>query len=358
MKYWLYVATLVGCRYDFDDVDPCVLAYASCPTATPAPPTTIDGIDRIDTDTDPRCLTSHQPDGPDLCTIFVAGLKIAPSGEVIATGSRPLFFLANGDVSIEGSIDVSSHHGAAPGAGATWASALPICAPARLPDPDTGGGGGAAGGSFGGRGGAGGAGNSDGPNAVGGQTNMTDPAPLVIRGGCLGGVGGVDGSPTSAGVSGAAGGAVYIAAANGHAIFVAGTIAAGGEGGGGGGSTTGDGGAGAGGGGAGGMIALEATTITISSTAILAANGGGGGAGGGTMVIDGADATADAQRAPGAMAVSSGGAGGAGGAGVSADGEPAGPLPLGGGGGGGGGVGVIRLHGATTLAGTISPPPD
>lgn len=68
-----------------------------------------------------RCATTSQPDGPDLCTIYVGGLKITPSGQVIAAGSRPLFFLSLGDVSIEGSIDVSSHRGPPPDAGAAWA---------------------------------------------------------------------------------------------------------------------------------------------------------------------------------------------------------------------------------------------
>ena len=290
----------------------------------------------------------------DFRIVSAASIAIEEGAELRAVGDRPLALVSWSDMTMAGSIDVSSHlAGEGRGAGSdpvTPCSAGGVAAGPGLEDENGGGGGG--GGAFGSNGGPGG----DGATDTAGASGDRSPGPTRLRGGCPGGPGGVGANGVAA-AGGGGGGAIALVALG--ALSVTGQIDAGGAGGGGGGIETLGGG---GGGGSGGLIWLDGASITLSSSTILAANGGGGGEGSdadaaGTV---GDDAPRGGTRASGGeTAGNSGGDGGdgevggvdgaAGGAGVSNSG----------GGGGGGGAGVIDLDSDEVDEGGafITPPP-
>lgn len=309
--------------------------------------------------------------GPELAVLHVAALDVAPGAVVTVTGSRPLIIVASGDVTVEGTIDVSANleqpgpGGAAAemgaGAGMTGDEA------SGAPYYREGGGGGAGHGTDGAAGGMGcyldcTGGVSDADGGVGGS-EYGDESLTVLQGGSGGGHGGAAGfMPCERGDGGGGGGALQIYA--GVKLSILGAIDAGGGGGGGGGryfggmcqsSTAG------GGGGSGGAIYLQAPAIDIEG--ILAANGGGGGSGANQDINDGedgADGTASAAPAPGASANGSGNAGSDGGAGGAPPMDAPSSYDVGNGGGGGGAVGRIVLsshQGGSAVNGTISPAP-
>ncbi len=293
------------------------------------------------------CLDVTQSDGSTVCVL--AAVAVAITSNVAVTGQYPLVLLGTDTISIDGTLDVSSHSSpASMGAGANWSD----CNPATAAGPNTGGAGGGAGGSFGAIGGSGGEGNNGAaPNDGTGGLPGSPQIALIVRGGCIGALG-ATGAVASPGAGGNSGGAVYLLA--GTSIEVSASVAANGAGGG-----FGSDDSGGGGGGAGGLVGLEAPTITV--TAIIAANGGGGGGGGdGTPAAggpggDGAITTTDAA-AGGARTSSYDTEGGAGG--VAAIAAGAGADNPGGGGGGGGGVGTIYVKGALTGSALISPSPS
>lgn len=315
------------------------------------------GIDSINTDTDPRCRTLTQTGGGAVCLVYVSSASI--SGQLIATGSRPLAIASTSTIMITGVIDVASRRAdnkTGPGADDT-------CSFAATPQMDTGGGAGGAGGSFGAKGGNGGTGDKD--DSLGNDDEATPGlagpllTPTVLRGGCRGQAGANESAQGgNGGAGGHSGGALYLYAATSITMGGGAVIRASGAGGGGGGVQ-----AGGGGGGTGGMVVVESPQITIAGT--IAANGGGGGEGGtraGTVINPvtiagkpGSDGTGTAAPAGGGNSNDDRiGAGGAGGAASTAAVD--GGSGTSGGGGGGGGVGIIKLLGTSTVSGTITPP--
>jgi len=376
---------IVGCSYvppratDGTDADPdrgdasvvgdgtCTPGFVDlCGQPPPTDALDITGPDTIDTDTDPRCVTVMQIGGPSVCLVHATTVNIGVGGSLTATGSRPLAIAAATTMTVGGAIDVSSRPGGTRGPAADDSS----CTFDAIPELDAGGSAGGAGGGLGFRGGSGGIGDTN--TNGGGSDGVADPGrsgppvnPTVLRGGCRGQVG-ADSPTTSGAVGGAggsSGGALYLYA--GERIEITGTIRATGLGGGGGEMRDTVTGTGGGGGGSGGLVVIESATIVVSGQ--ISANGGGGGEGGvlvcgGSCVIhNGASGTRGAMGttpAPGgdSTGLSSGApVGGNGGAGSTP--ATAGGDCVAGGGGGGGGSGVIRLLGATSLSGIISPPP-
>jgi hypothetical protein len=300
-----------------------------------------------DIDTNPNSADCAQVvAGGNLDACVIAGSTIHIGGVVTAHGSRPLVFVSNSTIVVDGKIDVASHRGGQLGPSA---NTTPCPSGISATTGDDGGGGGY-GGSFGGAGGNGGIGAGGGnggraPNAA---------TPSALRGGCPGSNG-----ADSGGARGDGGGAVHLIAKT--SITINGTINASGAGGGGGSSV-----GGGGGGGAGGMIGLDAPAISISGAAVVFANGGGGGegGGGGTGRPGG---ESDGTRARGGKGgAQEGGDGGDGTAGAMLDGRNGSDYtrPQGGGGGNGGGGGgaggaggVVRTFGALTNNGLVSPTP-
>lgn len=277
---------------------------------------------------DPACMTTASvTPSADICVL--AGTTIEISGQLRATGARPLVLVAFDSISIQsaGTIDVSSHVGAVPEIGAGADHACAAGTPPTTVNNSSGGGGG---GSFATAGGRGGIGGSTSPGAAGiaGGSLALDG----VRGGCPG----QGGAGSQGGSSGHGGGAVYLIAQS--SIDVSGTILAGGEGGGGGGV-----GNCGGGGGSGGLIGFDAPQIT--GAGLVVAGGGGGGEGGGAATsvgLSGGDGTTLMDARGGDGGAVSGGDGGDGSVGApGAGGNPGGGMN-GGGGGGGGGAGYIR----------------
>ncbi len=311
-----------------------------------------------------------QASGPSLCLITGTTISVAAGATVRGVGANPLVLVATQSITIDGTIDVSTHSnetiGGVPalGGGARNATSCFAAGVDGQGGSGSNGGGGAAGGSFGGLGAIGGTGANNGSTAHG--TPASPGAPTVLVGGCPGGHGG-DGSgggpggANAGGAGGNAGGAVYLLA--GDSITIGGKINASGAGGGGGANAVSSSGGG-GGGGAGGMIGLEAARITV--TGAVFANGGGGGAGGGNAGTGdagraGTDPTAATTAAAGGTGPNNGGNGGAGSVGSTAPvvgKNGSGSFPQCGGGGGGGGAGVIRVFGVSpaSIGGQVSPP--
>jgi hypothetical protein len=300
--------------------------------------------------TDSACTQLvSQSAGPRMCV--VAGVDVHIDGTLDATGTLPLVVLATNTLEISGTIDASSYRivqganvtGEHIGAGEASVSLCGL--PTVGGDDASGGAGGGAGGSFGGAGGGGAAGR----NGAGGAAGVAALAmtPTMVRGGCAGTAGGNYASSLG-GKAGHGGGAVYLIA--GAQITISGTVQAAGEGG-----DAGNIGGGGGGGGAGGLIGLDAPTVSVTGT--VYANGGGGGEGGGMNGggAMGASSTSATIAAAGGSYNTNGGDGGAGSVSTTLGGGP-GQTNNNGGGAGGGGAGVIKVHPAQTLGGTVSPP--
>jgi hypothetical protein len=205
--------------------------------------------DRTDTETVSECNTTDIMNTP-YCVITATDITIDANVTVRGEGLKPLLFLATDKFDLQGTIDVSTKHGATPGAGAL-AATDPICAGATVATQS----GGGFGGGLGGHGGAGG--NVDAGGGV--EAQHPFPLPIQLTGGCPGG----DGAPTGAGIGGKGGGAVAIVA---HQMTLNGVINASGAAGTGGGAQTAGGG---GGGGSGGMIVLDAPTITPGTAQMI-----------------------------------------------------------------------------------------
>jgi len=287
------------------------------------------------------CFTSpievvKQFDGSTVNLVVVQSLTVAAGTKVSVSGTVPLVIVSLSDITWAGQLLANSSVSAdqiGPGGAVSGSTDLGLGAgPAASSTAAVG----AGGGSYCGRGGPG-----------GGATTVTASyGNLAIRplvGGSAGGAGATN--------AGSGGGAVQLVAQGTLTISAGGVITVGGAGGGFGGVAS-DQNSSAGG--SGGAILLEALTVTVAGT--LAANGGGGG--GDYTKPAGADATADANPAPGAAGGTEEGAGGAGGAGATTDGS-AGSVSTGlNAGAGGGGVGRILINsktGSAAITGTISP---
>ena len=322
----------------------------------------VDG--EINTDSGAECAQYPQvaKDSP-YCIVAGSTISVAPAVVLRAVGTRPLVLAATGDISVEGTIDVSSRR-------ASSAAAMDESLGAAATSKECGmfgrdsqglveGGGGGAGASFGAEGGQGGDGNyeNDLMRAQGGLPNALIPMPMMLRGGCRGQKGGGSSAiGTDGGAGGPPGGAVYLVSKKAISIKPTGRIAANGGGGLGGGVQ-----AGGGGGGSGGLIVLEAPGVVRNGT--LSANGGGGGEGGvfdaGTAMpligIAGADGAIGTSSAIGGNQTASPSRGGDGGARSRPAGE-FGTFSDESGGAGGGGVGYIRIIGAAPASGAVESP--
>ncbi|MEO6773998.1 MAG: hypothetical protein ABI467_13445 [Kofleriaceae bacterium] len=275
---------------------------------------------------------------PKLCVL--SGTSVMVTGTVRGVGTLPLAIVAtSGDLTIMGTIDVSSANGGTPGAGANDSHCTP--SPAGL---DGDGAGGGAGGSFGTKGGNGG----NGTAAGGGIAPNSSATPTFVRGGCAGGKGGT--GDDVGGNGGAGGGASFLLATG--ALSIVGTINASGAGG----SGAEDSHAGGGGGGSGGMIALYAGgALTVTGSAF--ANGGGGGGGADNPGTNGGESpsynVAGARGAGGSSSGSNGGAGA-----ISNQTGVGGVNGGDGAGAGGAGGGVVKVVSGQSVSGAnISPPP-
>ena len=293
---------------------------------------------QIDTDS-ASCEATTNPEAVGLCVIAGAGIQIDAGRTLSARGSKPLVLVSTMNITVAGTLDVSSH------AATTGAGAEPVAANACvLGTQATAGGssGGGYGGSFGGRG-------ANGESNDGGNGGVAPPivsTVATLRGGCAGGHSIVQ---TSTAQGGHGGGAVALVAAG--MIQITGSI-----------NASGSGGRqgqfqdqGAGGGGSGGMIVLDAPQITNSGSVF--ANGGGGGEGNSSVGgAPGGEPTAATTAAPGGAGnTSSGGDGGTGSLGGNGGAPPGNANNSGGGGGGGGGgAGVIKA--STTITGTATSP--
>lgn len=340
------------------------VCFTTAPTGTVTPPSP------FNTGNAAACtLIYAQSDGVELCV--VAADEIVVTGELTATGPRPLVLVAATSITVSGSIDVSST--AQPprrGAGSQGAA----CTNATAGANDRGGGGGGGGGTFSTRGGTGGTGdtNQNGPPvgmAVGGASGIDQPAPITLRGGCRGAVGGEGGDSDGVNPGGSGGlGGGAIALVSGKTITVPGSVYASGAGGG---TMPGQNGTsncvpgnggfeqGGGGGGSGGMIVLDAVALAVSGR--VAANGGGGSGGGGCQGgMHGGDGTTGMwnMQAPGGIGdTASGGANGGAGAARTSSISLDGGANISGGGGGGGGLGFVWTKGPLAGGAMISPAP-
>ena len=274
-----------------------------------------------------------QPSGPELCVIHGSTLTI-PSGEAIGfSGGRAVVLVADDDLIVEGTIDVSANRASNGPGGGLIISGIAATA--------TAGGGGA---GFGAAGGAGGTAVNGGAGAGGSAVDTT----AIFQGGARAG-GDVGG--------GGGGGAVMLVSCRGT-VRVSGLIDAGGGGGVGGASNGPNVLLGGIGGGSGGLIVIQATAIEISGQVF--ANGGGGGGGAITTALSGGTRRGEAGEngtrsfetaaAGGTISATSGTvSGGSGGVGAQLAGGGSALTPRGsssgaGPGGGGGGVGALQLH--------------
>jgi hypothetical protein len=289
-------------------------------------------------------------------------VTVAADVTVTIRGDRPLIIVADGLISIQGTIVVDPPTIFDASCGANSAG-----------DTQTNTSSGGGGGGFGAAGGTAGSSSGGGPTPGSGVGGTDALKPL--RGGCPGGDSGDSrGSGGTAlnvaGVGGGrGGGALELSSAS--MIVVSGSIIANGRGGQGGGAKDqpcANGGAnnctsGGGGGGSGGAILLEAPSVDVQVAANICAVGGGGGAGGfgdntptraGLPGQDGGGCSGG----PGGMGFNTkpGGQGGDVAPGIGGNGTDGGS-GFSSGGGGGGGVGRIRVHSdmPPTLSGNIVP---
>ncbi|MFT3697286.1 MAG: hypothetical protein QM831_29355 [Kofleriaceae bacterium] len=280
---------------------------------------------------------------PELCIVQGGDVTIGVPQPVKGQGPRPLVIAATGNLTVMGTIDVSSDK-------TTLGAGIDIggITGCDLGDAAASAGDGGPGGSFAIKGGFGG--KSQGGNAMPGKI-VPAPTILTLRPGCPGGPG-AGAVQSSVGAGGNPGGALYLATASELRLPATAVIRANGAGGNG--ASVSNGG---GGGGTGGLIVLDAASYNVMAGSTISANGGGGGEGGSTIAgTDGQASNAYNVGGKGGMGVGSGGDGGDGAALMAASGSGAGALGAGAG-GGGGAIGYVIVYGASDWAGRISPTP-
>lgn len=344
--WWVVLATS-GCGSVFGLGDPqplppdapgasCVVAgFDLCAHQQPNGPIHFETDTTINTTLDCNVVLFN-PTGGSVCVIYASDLTVTST--VRASGTRPLVLAATGNITIDGTLDVSSPFNMATGAAAND----PSCAVKRAAGNGSGGG---AGGSFRGKGGDGGSGTVS--SGTAGLAGDSVALPSVLRGGCPG---------VNAFASSSGGGAVRVVASASLVVTATGRVLANGSGGRQGGAIGGYGGVA---GGSGGMIQLVAPSVAIHGA--VTANGGGGGEGADMLSFGavGVDGGPTSDPAAGGAGMSAGGDGGAGGAGATLTGVTglSTVTATSGGGGGGGGVGyiVITANTVDTSGSTISP---
>lgn len=284
----------------------------------------IDSMTMLSTDSGACTSVIPQVLGPAICVVRAPRITILGPGGLRAMGSRALALIADHDLVVEGTIDVSAS-GRADGPGGGTRTSGQAAASAL--------GGSGAGFQIAG---ANGGSLSGAPNA-GGPPGENAATATALAGGYRA-AGAISGGDKS---GGGGGGALALISCNG-AVSISGILDAGGGGGLGGLATLIDSGLKSGaGGGSGGVLLLQGMRVSITASAGVYANGGGGGGGGTGMV--GADGS------PGGRSVTSGGDGGpgvgqggdGGRGGYVQDAPAAGAGGSGSSGGGGGSVGYI-----------------
>ena len=290
-----------------------------------------------------------QTNGPDICVVRADTISIASTVTVVGpTGSEPnraIAFVADHDLVMSGTLDLSAHGTAHGPGGGTLISGVPGTA--------TSGGGGAGAFTTGGNG----ANDTNGNGGAGGAATGT-PLPALMGGANAGSCSGT--CVTLHPFGGAGGGAVMLASCL-ETVTMSGSIV-----------TSGGGGQGArlnitgsailapDGGGAGGNVVIAGAGVQVTGS--LFANGGGGGGGcnnqtggvcpGGT----GADGPAAVAAAAGGAA-GTGATGGAGGFGSTRPGvgNASGLIPSGPGGAGGGAAGHLQVWAPSGVVPTVTP---
>ena len=276
----------------------------------------------FNTDSDCNGGVVAQGGGPEICVIRYDRISIAQGVTISVVGTRALAFVANTEVLVQGTLDISADAGRNGPGGGGESGGVPTALF---------GGGGAGMATPGGAGGAGAV--AGGAANAGAAVTLTD----VLRGGA-----------EAAARGGGGGGAATLIACRG-VVSVSGLIDAGGGGGSGGNSTDGGGGYG---GGTGGRVVLQGMRIEVIGQ--MFANGGGGGAGT-DSAARGQDGSRSLTPAAGGIGTNGAGSGGAGGvvAVPPADGQgassPRSP------GGGGGSIGFFQSFTPEGVAPTITP---
>lgn len=302
----------------------------------------------LDTSLDATCNGGIVPQtgGPDICvvryaTMSVSGmatLRVAASVQHMSARNRPIAFVVDGDLVIDGTLDGaaigfrSSTRSSGPGGGYVSSGGNDLSA------------GGLGGAGFATHGGDGGSPTADG-GAQNGGVQLPNPTTMSVFAG---------GPEASAG----GGGGVMLVSCRGT-VSISGVVSLGG-GGGLSGNIASNVCVPGGGGGAGGNLLVEGVNVNITGS--LFANGGGGGAGcvpttQMTLDQDGEDGQlSDIASASGGGAVSGAGSGGAGGLQTNAPGDGrrstvSGDYP----GGGGGSVGWLQVGTPAAIAPTVMP---
>jgi hypothetical protein len=319
----------------------CYLA-ANVPSGTK----TYQVITDVDTDDGPTCngnmnLAATVPGNP--CIVAAGDIEIVLGAELDVHGSHPLILLATAPQGID--LDGSSVIDAGANAVGGGPGSPDHCSGTTAAAQKSGG----FGGSFLAVGGKGGLGSGDTITSKGLPAPVL-AVPMMLEGGCPGGIGANNDNVTPA----AGGGAIALIAMK---LTIDGIVAVGGAGG----ETPNQDQAGGNGGGAGGMIVLDAPAI--NGMGELDAKGGGGGEGkGGNQSTSGSPGYNPINRAEdglgGATANSSGGDGGHGGPVIAATTNTGGDGHDGtsaGGGGGGGAAGLVLVKSALPVLLVSSP---
>jgi len=328
-----------------------------CDTVAPAESLLVSNSASLDPNLDANCNGGLVPQisAPSICVVRYGSISVADGGILKITGKeemglgRPIALVTDGDLTIEGTLDVSADgvlNG--PGGGVTMSGGMGF-----VTNMTTHVAGGGAGGKTGG--GAGGSASADGGGSNGGAA-MADPSLLAAL------VGGASANRTSTmavgvGSGGGGGGATLISCHG--TVTVTGTIDAGGGGGSGGflfpfpsAGLPGYGG------GAGGYVSIQAAHIGV--TGKVFANGGGGGAGmraNQAAGFNGEDGSLSSTVAAlGGSAQNGEGHGGAGGVGVTVPGGGAKPTTSPAtAGGGGASVGFLQTYTPMGVDPTLTP---
>ena len=314
-------------------IEPTIAALKTiCDVTATTPVRVLTGNTTILTDDEAMCdFTIAQGGGPEICVIRAGTLLVAQGSLIAFRGPPAIALVADGNVTIEGSIDATGTSSAdGPGGGGTRVSG----------EASMGhyGGGGA---GFRTAGAAGGAGSPGAGNAGGAAVPDPTLSPILV-GGFRPKVLAADSS-----FGGGAGGAIAVISCTGT-VKVSAVIDAGGGGGQPGGDyAAGDFRSGAGGG-SGGLISIQAPHIDIATGGSLYANGGGGGGGNslsGNLGMLGEEATtSNTVCARGGLSGGTAGRGGDGACGTTLPSVGLGDTAAISGGGGGGSMGYSILY--------------